>query len=289
MANQRMVKTSLWSTSRKFSSCDPIEKLLFLYLITNERVELCGAYEVFIEEIGLRTGLDYRETLPELLRRLENKGLAIYRDGWVVIPGYEGHQNTANSKVRAGIESSKAMLPPHIRSLLEGTPMSHDETSMSEDETSMSPADLDSDSDSDIDSDGDSDSDRAPAGGARLPEPGDTVLRVYREELNARLPTTSWPDTHGQYGALRELSRMTRETQPQTPIETPEDYALLIVRAFERRKSIGKTDYWRTASYEPKTVLRRFGELTQDLAELHGADRLLAEGEAALERLQGAS
>jgi hypothetical protein len=278
-----MVDTDVWRKSARFAECDPLERYLFLYLITNEHVSLCGAYEMRLDEIGLYTGLDYRQTLPQMLRRLEDVGLAIYRDGWVVIPKYTAKMSLGNPKVRKGVESGIAALPENIRSLI----IANDCQSSPMDSQSSTSPDLVFDSDIDSDSDGDSDSDTAPAADQKLPEPGDSVLRVYRDELSARLPITSWPDTSGQYGALRDLTRMTRSTQPQTPIETPEDYALLIVRAFERRKSIGKTDYWRTASFEPKTLLRRFGELTQDLAGDYGRDQIEAEGEAALARLRG--
>lgn len=278
---QRMVDTDVWRKSARFAKCDPLERYLFLFLITNEHTSLCGAYEMRLDEIGLYAGIDYRQTLPQMLKRLEDVGLAIYRDGWVVIPKYTAKMSLGNPKVRTGVERGIAALPENIRSLI----IANDCQSSATDSQSSRSPDLDSDSDIDSDSDGDSDS--APAVVQQLPQSGDAVLRVYRDELSARLPITSWPDTAGQYSALRDLTSMTRSTQPQTPIETPEDYALLIVRAFERRKSIGKTDYWRTASFEPKTLLRRFGELTQDLAGDYGRDQIEAEGEAALARLGG--
>ena len=93
------------------------------------------------------------------------------------------------------------------------------------------------------------------------------------KEIGTHLPTTAWPDVPGQYAALKDMARMICETQPGTPIETPEEFTTLVLRAFETKKASGKGEYWKAASWEPKTILRRFGELTTFLADTYDKER----------------
>lgn len=139
MAKQRMVATSIWRRSRKFKKLDPLERYLFLYLITNEDVDLCGAYEQSMDDIAHFTGIDYR-TLPQMLEDLEKVGLAKYLSGWVIIPNYAKLQNMSNPKVRAGMENSKSLLPNNIRLAMDRLSKAY----------ALPTPDIDSDSDIDL-------------------------------------------------------------------------------------------------------------------------------------------
>ena len=267
MATQRMIKTSLWRKSRKFKQCDPLEKLLFIYLITNDDTELCGAYEQDMDEIAFHTGIDYR-TLPQMLKRLEEIDLAIYRDGWIVIPHYMDQQNANNPKVRAGIENSFAVLPKQIRSLvnryrIDGVSMPHEYPT--------------SDLDSDIDSDIDVDTDSRPA--------KDPTLETYRSELSALLPMTAWRDIRSQLEALHRLSKMTRETQPSTPLETPEEFARMAVKVYARLKQTGRGDYWKRAAFDPKGLELRFTDVVTEMAQAYGQEQAEEAGVEAIRRM----
>lgn len=117
MATKRMIETSIWRKSRKFKKLQPLEKLLYIYLLSNEDTELCGAYELELDEMAYHTGLDHR-TLPETIRRLEEVGLIRYIDGWVVIFNYKAAVN--NPSVRKGIQAGLDALPDHILALVQG-------------------------------------------------------------------------------------------------------------------------------------------------------------------------
>jgi len=54
MAKQRMVNTRVWSDSRVLD-LDPSEKLMRIYLITNDHTDLCGIYEIHIKTISMET------------------------------------------------------------------------------------------------------------------------------------------------------------------------------------------------------------------------------------------
>jgi hypothetical protein len=257
MATQRMVTTTIWTKSQKFIKLDPLQRYLFLYLITNERVELCGAYEMMLREMALWTGLDERETLPNMLQALEDAGLAAYIDGWVVIPNYLKLQNLNNRSVKAGVEKSLSELPTHIRQAVDT--LSTPSTQVVRD------LDLDLDLDSDIDVDVDS------------------TLATYRDELSALLPSTAWRNLQEQLAALHRLTKMTKETQPTTPLETPEEFARMAVATYARMKQTGRGDYWKRAAFDPKGLELRFTDVVTEMAGEY--DRLRREEED-LERVR---
>ena len=57
MAKERIVNTRFWSDTY-ISNLDPIEKLLFLYLITNQYTEISGLYELPLKYMAVDTGID---------------------------------------------------------------------------------------------------------------------------------------------------------------------------------------------------------------------------------------
>ena len=119
MSRQRSVSTSIWSKSRRFRKCNPIDRYLFLYLITNHDTELCGAYEQDIDDIVHFTGLT-SDRVSKGFQQLEKAGLAKYDDGWIVIPKYIEQAKVDNPNVRKGIERSMSLLPERIAKALKG-------------------------------------------------------------------------------------------------------------------------------------------------------------------------
>lgn len=113
----------------------------------------------------------------------------------------------------------------------------------------------------------------------------DDVVDCFANALSARLPRTAWRDPHEQAAALRRVAKMTRETQPQTPIASPESFATIAVEQYERMKRAAKNDYWRTAAFDPVSFERRFTDVVQAMAEAYGDDQRQEAGLEALHRL----
>lgn len=100
MAKQRMINTRFWIDSY-VSTLDPIERLVFLYLLTNSNTNICGIYEIPIRRIAFDIGIDSL-VAQNIIERLERDGKIIYRQGWVAIKNFIKHQ-AINPKVQAGI------------------------------------------------------------------------------------------------------------------------------------------------------------------------------------------
>ncbi|MEK7514392.1 MAG: hypothetical protein AAB587_01035 [Patescibacteria group bacterium] len=100
MAKQRIVNTRFWDDSY-IVSLTPIEKLLFLYLLTNPLTNISGVYEIQLRRISFDTGVAEREA-GKVLERFEARGKIIYSNGWVGIRNWIKNQ-TLNPKVKQGI------------------------------------------------------------------------------------------------------------------------------------------------------------------------------------------
>ena len=102
MAKQRYVNTKLWSDSW-VSELDPIEKLLFLYILTNERTNICGIYELPLKLMAVETGIE-KEMLIKIFNRFEKDGKVVFKDGWVKIVNFIKHQDVGSETIKKGIE-----------------------------------------------------------------------------------------------------------------------------------------------------------------------------------------
>src|SRR3990167_10309926 len=102
MAKQRMINTRFWDDSY-ISDLDPIEKLMFLYLLTNAQTNISGIYELSIKKIALDTGID-KEMVQKIIGRFTKDKKVFYVKGWVCIKNFIRHQNHKSPKIRVGIE-----------------------------------------------------------------------------------------------------------------------------------------------------------------------------------------
>ena len=118
MANQRYIHDTIW-TDAYFQTLEPDAKLLFIYLLTNEHLEVSGIYQITARTIANETGLE-RETVNILMADLINANKIIYSEDEHVVGlvNYHKHNGLINNpKYRRAIEKSILKLDESIRSL----------------------------------------------------------------------------------------------------------------------------------------------------------------------------
>ena len=71
MSKTRYIKTDFWSDSF-IESLDPVEKLLFIYLFTNDRLDLCGIYEITLRKISFETGIN-EDRVQKIISKFSEK------------------------------------------------------------------------------------------------------------------------------------------------------------------------------------------------------------------------
>jgi len=115
MAKQRYINTKFWDDSY-IIELDPIEKLLFLYFLTNPLTNICGAYEISLKRIAFDTGID-KEMVSKILERFNKDKRMAYQQGWLVINNFIKNQSL-NPKVVKGIEIGLNNAPDWLKDSL---------------------------------------------------------------------------------------------------------------------------------------------------------------------------
>jgi len=113
MSKKRYVSTTFWR-DEYVSNLDPIEKLLFLYLLTNPDTNISGVYQLPIKIMATDTGID-KDMLTKIIGRFQDDDKVMYQDGWVVVKNFIKHQNYNSISVKTGIERELDTLPTKIR------------------------------------------------------------------------------------------------------------------------------------------------------------------------------
>ena len=115
----RVVNTKFW-TDTYVTELDPSEKLVFIYLITNNLTNISGVYEITPRQISFDTGFEL-ETIKRILGRFEKDKKIIFRDGWIAIKNFIKNQNQGSPQVLKGIERELKLAPQyHINFVIEG-------------------------------------------------------------------------------------------------------------------------------------------------------------------------
>ena len=108
----RMINTKFWDDNY-IIELDPIEKLLFLYFMTNSLTNICGIYEISIKRMSMDTGVD-DNMIVKLLSKFSNDGRIFYIDGWIYVKNFTKHQKNSSPTVNAGIKRALKDVPDEI-------------------------------------------------------------------------------------------------------------------------------------------------------------------------------
>jgi hypothetical protein len=111
MAKSRIINTRFW-VDDYISNLDPVEKLLFLYFLTNPSTDICGVYEIPLKTVAVDTGLDI-EMVKKIIKRFSREGKIFYQNGWVGIKNFIKHQSV-NPKVEKGIKNGLDKAPKEM-------------------------------------------------------------------------------------------------------------------------------------------------------------------------------
>lgn len=136
MATQRLVNTNFWRDSYVIN-LDPIEKLLFLYFLTNPATTLAGVYEVDVRLVALDTGID-RDMVVKIMARFCKDGKMYYEKGWLILMNFVKHQRL-NPSIKLGIEKAILELPKWLQDKISLDPVDNKQISL------LTPDDLQTD------------------------------------------------------------------------------------------------------------------------------------------------
>ena len=112
MSKLRSVNTHFWQDNY-IIDLDPIEKLLFLYLLSNPQTNMLGIYELHIRRISFDTGID-KDMVIKIFDRFTKANKAKYKDGYVILRNFIKHQSYNGNMETSAIKSWNE-LPLSIR------------------------------------------------------------------------------------------------------------------------------------------------------------------------------
>ena len=101
MAKQRIVDTRFWDDSY-IVSLKPIEKLVFLYLLTNPLTNIAGVYELSSQRAAFDIGLQIQK-IEACFRRFEQDGKIMSTCDRVGIKNFLKYQSSRSPKIYQGI------------------------------------------------------------------------------------------------------------------------------------------------------------------------------------------
>jgi len=102
MSKLRSINTSFWSDPF-IETLDPKQKLLFLYLVTNEKTNMLGIYENSVKKISFETGLTILET-TNALKEFELIGKIKRKNHFIILVNYMKHQNYNTNMKKSAID-----------------------------------------------------------------------------------------------------------------------------------------------------------------------------------------
>ncbi len=108
----RSINTKFWDDSYVID-LSPLEKYLFLYLLTNIHTNLAGVYEITSKKIAFDTGLEKIE-IEKILKKFSDDKKIIYQDGFIIIKNYLKNQSFNSSMIK-NVEKTINQLPPNIK------------------------------------------------------------------------------------------------------------------------------------------------------------------------------
>jgi len=112
----RIIHTKLWQDTY-FSELNNKEKLFFIYLISNEYVNICGAYEVQDRRICFDTSITDTD-LQKIKEKLQKDGRFIFIDGWVKITNIDKYNNYRFSeRNEKAFNRELQLIPEYIREI----------------------------------------------------------------------------------------------------------------------------------------------------------------------------
>ena len=103
MSKLRSLNTAFWSDTW-VEELEPMQKLLFIYLVTNEKTNMLGIYEASVKKISFETGI-VPLVVKTYLKDFEKAEKVKYIDNRVILINYMKHQNYNTNMKKSAIDT----------------------------------------------------------------------------------------------------------------------------------------------------------------------------------------
>jgi len=107
MSKLRSVSTFIWSDTW-FEDLTSNQKLIFIYLITNEKTNMLGIYEASIKKISFETGVK-KEDVQKCLNQFESDKKVRYVENHIVLVNFLKHQKFNTNMKKSAIDTYNSL------------------------------------------------------------------------------------------------------------------------------------------------------------------------------------
>ena len=111
MARQRYINTKFWDDNY-ITTLNPVEKLLFIYFLTNPLTNICGIYEIQVRRITFDTGIEEKE-VKKIMTKFSKDQKIYHIVGWLCVVNFTKHQ-AVNNKIKKGISLILKDIPKKV-------------------------------------------------------------------------------------------------------------------------------------------------------------------------------
>lgn len=108
----RIIHTRFWQ-DQYISTLTKKEKLVFIYFLTNERVNICGIYEIPDKYISMDLDISIKELQP-IKQKFQKDQRFIFYNGWVKIPKVEKYNSFLGEKNLIAKDRELALVPSNL-------------------------------------------------------------------------------------------------------------------------------------------------------------------------------
>lgn len=120
MASKRIISDAVWRDAW-FQGLSPHEKLIWIYILTNEHLEICGIYELTIKTIQMELAGDDeeipRDKIKDVLTKFSDAGKILYQDHYIGIINWHQYNNFLNNpNFERNIVNAVKALPESVSS-----------------------------------------------------------------------------------------------------------------------------------------------------------------------------
>jgi len=109
MSKKRYIDTHFWNDTWVADTLTRDERHFFLYLLTNDKTNVAGVYEMSLKAIAFEADFT-RQEIMQMLHKMQSR--VRYVEGWIVMRNGINNQNYKNEKIRRGIELVLEDCPP---------------------------------------------------------------------------------------------------------------------------------------------------------------------------------
>ena len=113
MADSRYLLTAFWSDEFISDNLDTVERLVYIYFLTNDKTNIAGIYQISVSKMSFETGVPATD-IKKILRKCEDAHKVYYYKGFLVISNFIKNQRL-NDNMVTGIIRIMESLPDHIK------------------------------------------------------------------------------------------------------------------------------------------------------------------------------